>query len=64
MKMLRKNIDLTAETVAILQIEGTLKGYGSLKPFLESIVKDFAAKAAKSKPKVYGAVIEKKIKKL
>jgi hypothetical protein len=60
MKMLRKNIDLTNETVAILQIEATLAGFGSLKPFLEKIVSDFAAKCSKGRPGVYGKVVSQK----
>lgn len=61
MKTLRKNIDLSNETVAILQIEATLSGFGSLKPFLEKIVKDFAAKSSKGKPEVYRKVLSRKI---
>ncbi len=44
MKILRKNIDLNSETVAVLQIEATLKGHGSLKPFLEEIINSYGQK--------------------
>jgi hypothetical protein len=64
MKTLRKNVDLPSETVAVLQIEATLKGFGSLKPFLESILKDFATKSARSKPKVYEAIVVTKVQKI
>ena len=60
MKTLRKNIDLSNETIAILQIEATLNGFGSLKPFLEKIVYDFAAKSSKGRPEVYSKVLSKK----
>lgn len=59
-KTLRKNIDLDNETVVILQIEATLKGYGSLKPFIEGLVKDFAKKCKKSRPGVYNKIVERK----
>jgi len=62
MKTFRKNIDLDSRTVAILQIEGSLKGYGTLKPFIESIVREYAAKAIKSRPGVYNALIGEKNK--
>lgn len=61
MKTLRKNIDLDNETVAILQIEATLKGYGSLKPFIESLVKDYAKKCKKNRPTVYNKIVEQKV---
>ncbi len=64
MKVLRKNIDLSTDTVAILQIESTLAGYGSLKPFLEKIINDFAAKSAKGRPEVYKNVVVQKAKKI
>jgi hypothetical protein len=64
MKTLRKNIDLANNTIAILQIESTLAGYGSLKPFLEKIINDFAAKSAKGKPEVYKNVVNQKAKKI
>lgn len=63
MKMLRKNIDLSSETVAILQIEATLSGFGSLKPFLEKIVNDFATKCSKGRPEVYRKILDRKIAK-
>ncbi len=62
MKTLRKNVDLDIETVAILMIESTLNGFGTLKPFLESILEGHAAKCRKARPKVYEAILEKKIK--
>jgi hypothetical protein len=61
MKTLRKNIDLDTATVAILQIEATLKGYGSLKPFIEKIVVDFAAKSSRERPDIYKKVVERKM---
>ena len=61
MKTLRKNIDLSNETVAILQIEATLSGFGSLKPFLEKIVGDFAVKSTKGRPEVYKKVLSQKV---
>jgi len=61
MKTLRKNIDLSNETVAILQIEATLSGFGSLKPFLEKIVRDFAAKSTKGRPDVYRKILSQKV---
>lgn len=64
MKTLRKNVDLSSDTIAVLQIEATLKGFGSLKPFLESILNDFAVKSAKSKPKVYEAIVAKRAAKI
>jgi hypothetical protein len=63
MKTLRKNIDLDNETIAILQIEATLKGYGSLKPFLEGTLSTFAQKCKKLRPGVYGKIIENRLKK-
>ncbi|MCA6380490.1 MAG: hypothetical protein IM574_01570 [Cytophagales bacterium] len=60
MKTLRKNIDLSNETIAILQIEATLSSFGSLKPFLEKIVNDFAAKSSKGRPEVYSKVLSTK----
>lgn len=60
MKTLRKNIDLSNETIAILQIEATLSSFGSLKPFLEKIVNDFAAKSSKGRPEIYSNVLSKK----
>jgi len=50
MKKLRKNIDLPLETIAILQVEATLQGHGSLKPFIEKVLVDFATECAKSSP--------------
>lgn len=64
MKTLRKNIDLDSDTVAILLIEGTLKGLGSLKPFLEGILKDYAKKCLQSRPGVYKSIVDKKAKKI
>jgi len=64
MRTLRKNIDLSNETIAILQIEATLSDFGSLKPFLEKIVNDFAAKSSKGRPEVYSKVLSKKALKL
>ncbi|HMV09294.1 MAG TPA: hypothetical protein PKL56_16840 [Cyclobacteriaceae bacterium] len=61
MKTLRKNIDLDNETIAILQIEATLKGYGSLKPFIESLINDFAKKCKKNRPTVYKQIAEQKV---
>ncbi len=61
MKTLRKNIDLSNETVAILQIEATLSGFGSLKPFLEKIVRDFATKSSRDKPEVYQKMLSQRI---
>lgn len=58
--MLRKNIDLDTQTIAILQIEATLKGHGSLKPFLEALLKDYSDKCLKSRPSVYKMVLAKK----
>lgn len=62
MKTLRKNIDLDNETIAILQIEATLKGYGSLKSFLEDALRTFAKKCKKLRPGVYGKIIESNLK--
>lgn len=64
MKTFRKNVDLTSDTVAILQIEATLSNFGTLKPFLESLLENHAAKCRKAKPKVYEAIIEKKVQKM
>ncbi len=64
MKTLRKNIDITNDIVAILQIEGTLNGYGTLKPFLEKIVNDYAAKSRKSRSDVYEKLLGQKILKV
>lgn len=61
MKMLRKNIDLDTKTIAILQIEATLKGHGSLKPFLESLLKDYSTKCLKSRPAVYKSILANKL---
>jgi len=61
MKMLRKNVDLPTETIAVLQIEATLSGFGSLKPFLEKILKDFATKSSKGRPEVYAKVLNQKM---
>ncbi len=63
MKILRKNVDLDIQTIAVLQIEATLKGHGSLKPYLEELLKEVAAKAAKGKPKVYASIVKKKVEK-
>lgn len=63
MKTLRKNVDLTTETIVILQIEATMKGHGALKPFLEQILRDFAKKCLKARPKAYQALIERKAEK-
>lgn len=60
MKTLRKNIDLDNETIAILQIEATLKGHGSLKPFIESLIKDFAKKCKKNRPAIYNKIVEQR----
>ncbi len=46
-KMLIKNIDLDNQTVLVLQMEATRAGYGTLKPFLEQILKDRAARVEK-----------------
>jgi hypothetical protein len=62
MKTLRKNIDLDNQTIAILQIEATLKGHGSLKPFLESLLKDYSNKCLKSRPSVYKTILANKLK--
>ncbi|HEV8511937.1 MAG TPA: hypothetical protein VGQ59_01590 [Cyclobacteriaceae bacterium] len=64
MKTFRKNLDLTSDTVAILQIEATLSQFGTLKPFLESLLEAHAAKCRKARPKVYEAIIEKKVMKM
>jgi hypothetical protein len=64
MKTFRKNVDLTSDTVAILQIEATLSQFGTLKPFLESLLESHAAKCRKARPKVYEAIIERKVQKL
>ncbi|GHN02567.1 hypothetical protein WSM22_40560 [Cytophagales bacterium WSM2-2] len=64
MKTFRKNVDLNSDTVAILQIEATLSQFGTLKPFLESLLENHAAKCKKAKPKVYEALIEKKVQKM
>ncbi|HEV8511985.1 MAG TPA: hypothetical protein VGQ59_01845 [Cyclobacteriaceae bacterium] len=64
MKTLRKNVDLTSDTVAILQIEATLNQFGTLKPFLESLLENHAAKCRKARPKVYEALVEKKVQKM
>ena len=62
--MLRKNIDLSNDTVAVLQIEATLNGFGTLKPFLESLLTAHASKCLKARPKVYEAIVQKKVQKL
>lgn len=62
MKTLRKNIDLDSKTITILQIEGNLKGYGTLKPFIESIIVEYAKKALKSRPGLYNTLIYEKAK--
>jgi hypothetical protein len=61
MKILRKNVDLDIETIAILQIEATIHGFGALKPYLEKILNDTAKKLAKGKPKLYSQIISKKL---
>lgn len=63
MKKLRKNIDLDSKTVAILQIEATLNEHGALKPFLEKLLIDHAARCLKQRPSVYKAILEKKAQK-
>jgi hypothetical protein len=60
MKTLRKNVDLSSGDIAILQIEATLKGYGSLKPFLELVLHETAQKSLKAKPNIYKVFFEKK----
>lgn len=60
MKTLRKNVDLDIETVAILQIEATIHGFGTLKPFLEKVLNENAKKASRSKPKLYSQIITKR----
>lgn len=60
MKTLRKNIDLESNTVAILQIEATLNGHGTLKPYLEEIIKKAAFQATKSRPDVYKKLLDTK----
>lgn len=63
MKTLRKNIDLDSQTVAILQIEATLNDHGALKPFLEKVLIDYAARCLKQRPAVYKSIVESKVKK-
>lgn len=60
MKTLRKNIDLDTGTIAILQIEATLSGYGTLKPFLEKIIADYCSKAKKSRQDFYLRLLDKR----
>lgn len=57
MKVLRKNIDLDQNTILVLQMEATAHGHGSLKPFLEEILNDRAARAIKANAKFYARVI-------
>ncbi len=58
MKKLRKNIDLDSQTVAVLQIEATLKGHGSLKPFLEKLLMDYAIKCMGQRKSVYKELVK------
>lgn len=60
MKLHRKNIDLDSTTIAVLQIEGTMKDYSTLKPFLEALITKYAQKCIKSRPNVYKGIIERK----
>jgi len=60
MKTLRKNVDLTSNTISILILEGSLRGFGSLKPFLEKIISDAAEKAVKARPDVYKKLLSAK----
>lgn len=64
MKTLRRNVDLKTQTIAILQIEATLNDFGTLKPYLESLLEAHAAKCIRAKPKTYEAIIEKKAQKM
>ena len=64
MKTLRKNVDLKTETVAILQIEATLNDFGTLKPYLESILQSHAAKCIKARPKTYEAIVQRRVQKM
>ncbi len=64
MKVLRKNVDLDIQTIAVLQIEATLKGHGSLKPYLEELLIEVATKAAKGKPNVYASIVKKRAEKI
>jgi len=57
MKMLRKNIDLDSKTVAILQIEASLAGYGTLKPYLEYLLDEKAKRSVKDRPSVYKSLM-------
>jgi hypothetical protein len=59
MKKLRKNVDLDIHTVAVLQIEATLNGFGTLKPYLEKLLIDRASKAQKERPKIYAGLSNK-----
>jgi len=63
MKTLRRNVDLKTETIAVLQIEATLNDFGTLKPYLESILKAHAAKCIKARPKTYEAIVQKQVQK-
>ena len=63
MKTLRKNIDLNSKTVAILQIEATLNDHGALKPFLEKLLTDYAARCVKQRPAMYKTLVDDKLKK-
>lgn len=62
MSKLRKNVDLESLTIAVLQVEGTMQSFGSLKPFLEKILNDVAQKAIKDKPEVYRPLLASKSK--
>jgi hypothetical protein len=60
MKSRRKNVDLPNNTISVLILEGSLRGFGSLKPFLEHIINDAAEKAMKARPDVYKNLLSAK----
>ncbi|MFZ6009480.1 MAG: hypothetical protein ACOYXT_03960 [Bacteroidota bacterium] len=63
MKTLRKNVDLDTRTIAVLQIEATLNGYGALKPYLENLLEEKAKRCVKEKPTIYKTLVNASQKK-
>lgn len=51
-KKKRKSVDLSPKSFWALQIQGTLSGYATVKPYLEKLLEEQAEKVLKNNPDI------------
>jgi len=57
---LRRSVDLSRNTIIVLQWQAVAAGYGTIKPYLEKYIEEHAARILQRNPSAKNLLLSKK----